>query len=173
MCEEVLLPLMKPGNYIYVFCCVLFYSAPPTPERMTPTSPTLSLAQLPVQPPQLFQATSQRQSPVIQSSQTLQLPIVAPPLQLPLNITEGNSPRETTPTSSLENSGELSPPMKKNKEENQVATCNMCDKSFSTPASLSMHKKIHSGERPHCCGKFYPEISTFFYTYKSIHSSYT
>lgn len=140
----------------------LVTSAPPTPERMTPTSPSLSLSQFPVPPTQLSQAMSQ--SPIIQTSQTLQLPVITPPLQLPISLPEEPSLREVdTPTPSLENGAELSPPIKKNKEESQVITCNMCDKTFSTPASLSMHKKIHSGERPHCCsicGKSFTQIGT-------------
>lgn len=145
----------------------LVTSAPTTPERMTPTSPIMSLPlpQLTVHgtpPTQMSVASSQNQNN--QNSQTLQLPVITPPLQLQINVPEPPSPRETdTPGPASENNADLSPPIKRNKEEGGMITCNMCDKSFSTPASLSMHKKIHSGERPHCCGicgKSFTQIGT-------------
>ena len=158
----------------------LVTSAPATPERMTPTSPTMSLPQLTIQPTQMPQVSSQSQS--ITSSQTLQLPLITPPLQLPLSLPEVptsremNTPTPTLENSAYENSSELSPPIKKNKEEPMSITCNMCDKIFSTPASLSMHKKIHSGEKAHCCGKLcIPEntvrwvLTTFFLVINIFH----
>lgn len=63
---------------------------------------------------------------------------------------------------------DLSPPAKRNREDpprvkEDTLSCSVCGKVFSTPASLSMHKKIHSGERPHVCltcGKSFTQIGT-------------
>ncbi|XP_052813177.1 DNA-binding protein Ikaros-like isoform X2 [Mya arenaria] len=61
-----------------------------------------------------------------------------------------------------EDSNDLSPPAAKRNKDDSLS-CNLCSKTFSTPASLSMHKKIHSGEKPHMCGtcgKSFTQIGT-------------
>ncbi|KAL3887367.1 hypothetical protein ACJMK2_027309 [Sinanodonta woodiana] len=57
----------------------------------------------------------------------------------------------------------IMPQIRRTKTDPSALACRVCGKVFSTPASLSMHKKIHSGERPHrcgVCGKSFTQIGT-------------
>ena len=145
-------------------------SAPPTPEPMTPNSPTLSVSQMPnmsIPGPHLGSPLSS----FVSNMAHLSLPTstgpsgMFPEVTSSLSILSHGMSHNTHPSSSnsqnSEDSNDLSPPAKRNKDDS--LSCNICAKSFSTPASLSMHKKIHSGEKPHqcgTCGKSFTQIGT-------------
>lgn len=145
-------------------------SAPPTPEPLTPNSPTLSASQM----PSITVPASHMSSPLssfVGSMAQLPLPTSStmsglfPEVTSSLSILSQGISQSVQPSSSnsqnSEDSNDLSPPAKRNKDES--LSCNICGKTFSTPASLSMHKKIHSGEKPHqcgTCGKSFTQIGT-------------
>lgn len=145
-------------------------SAPPTPEPMTPNSPTLSVSQM----PNISLPASHMGSPLssfVGSMSHISLPTststfaMFPEVTSSLSLLSQGITHNTQPSSSnsqnSEDSNDLSPPAKRNKDDS--LSCNICEKTFSTPASLSMHKKIHSGEKPHTCGtcgKSFTQIGT-------------
>lgn len=148
-------------------------SAPPTPEPMTPNSPTLSVSQLPnitvpathLGSPLSSYVGSMSQMPQMSLPSSTSVSGMFTEVTSSLSILSQGISQTTQPSSSnsqnSEDSNDLSPPAKRNKDES--LSCNICSKTFSTPASLSMHKKIHSGEKPHqcgTCGKSFTQIGT-------------
>lgn len=158
-------------------------SAPTTPEPMTPNSPNITSTQsncaishgslgsqissfgvsLSAMPPASTSAPSIMSG--LFAEATLPGPVTTNNnLQLAPHLSAINSHG----SQNSEDSTDLSPPAKRNKDDpsrikEDTLSCNICGKVFSTPASLSMHKKIHSGERPHICltcGKSFTQIGT-------------
>ncbi|XP_053388169.1 DNA-binding protein Ikaros-like [Mercenaria mercenaria] len=158
-------------------------SAPPTPEPLTPSSPSMTTGQnssamshssLSSQISSF--AASLSQMTATSSSPATSFPGLFPEVSLPVPVTTQSGLQLAPHLSAInsqnsqnsEDPTDLSPPAKRNKEEtsrgkDDTLSCNICGKMFSTPASLSMHKKIHSGERPHICltcGKSFTQIGT-------------
>lgn len=167
-------------------------SAPPTPEPLTPAtpnSPILTTGQInstvtnsTLSSQISFAASISQMSATTTASSSspagfpglfsdVSLPTLTSPPSLQLAPHLANISSQISQNS--EDSIESSPPAKRNKEDSdknsdksnkeESLSCNICEKMFATPASLSMHKKIHSGERPHICmtcGKSFTQIGT-------------
>ena len=145
-------------------------SKPTTPEPTTPSSPSISGTQFSTAASSTsLSLASQMSSFSLQLAHMSTTPSntiasLFPEVSLVSSLTVQNSPHNSNSSSSLQNCEDvtdLSPPLKKNKEDS--LNCNICGKLFSTPASLSMHKKIHTGEKPHICstcGKAFTQIGT-------------
>ncbi len=56
--------------------------------------------------------------------------------------------------------------------ENSHLQCDVCEKPFKQPSALTVHKRIHSGERPHICdfcGKGFTQAGTLT-VHRRLHS---
>ncbi|KAH3860072.1 hypothetical protein DPMN_022965 [Dreissena polymorpha] len=152
-------------------------SAPTTPEPLTPNSPTMKVTQMSNMNLTAANLNSHNTSFASTLSQIAacslagSMPGMFPEVTSSLavlshSLSHAHSQSHNVHLSSStsqnsEDSNDMSPPSKRNKDDS--LSCNLCSKTFSTPASLSMHKKIHSGEKPHTCitcGKSFTQIGT-------------